>query len=101
MLVAQQSSNRYHTIEDFYSEINIDYITFNNLDKKDFVYSDNYLTINTVIKYNYGLLCSSTGKILSRTYLTNNKIHVKLHKKETYYLRLDSVFSSKYYIIRI
>ena len=99
-LVAQLSDKGYNAVEDFYEEINIDYIDF-NLKEVEFDYNKNYIKINTVIKYNYGLVCSDTGKVLSRSYLTDNKIPVKLRKKGTYYLRLDTPFSSRYYKIRI
>ena len=97
--VAQLSDKRF-AVEDFYSEINIGNIE-SEIETIDFNYNKDYLTINTVVKYNYGIICSESGKVISRTYLSNNKIHVRLYKKQTYYLRLDSKFSSKYYKIRI
>ena len=98
--VAQLSDKRYSAVEDFYSGINIENIE-SEIETIEFNYNKDYLTINTVVKYNYGLICSESGKVISRTYLSNNKIHVRLYKKQTYYLRLDSKFSSKYYKIRI
>ena len=97
---AQLSDKRYSAVEDFYSEIDIDNIE-SEIETIEFNYNKDFLTINTVVKYNFGIVCSDTGEVLSRTYLSNNKIHVRLYKEQTYYLRLDSSFSSKYYKIRI
>ncbi len=98
--VAQLSDKRYSAVEDFYSEINIENIEL-NIESINIDYNQNYLSINSIIKYKYGLICSDDGKVLLRTYMVNNKLPVKLYKKNTYYLRLDTYFSSKYYKIKI
>jgi len=98
--VAQLSDKRYSAVEDFYSEIDIDNIEVNS-DASNIVYHQNYLSINSIIRFKYGLICSDNGKVLLRTYLSNNKLPIKLNKKNTYYLRLDTYFSSKYYKLKI
>ena len=97
---AQLSDKRYSAVEDFYSEIDIENIE-SNIETIEFNYNKDYLTIDTVVKYNYGLICTDTGKVISIAYINNNKMHIRLYKKETYYLRLDSHFSSKYYRIQL
>lgn len=98
--VAQMSDKRYSAVEDFYYEINIEDIEL-NIESINIDYNQNYLSINSIIKYKYGLICSGDGKVLLRTYMVNNVLPVKLYKKNTYYLRLDTYFSSKYYKIKL
>jgi len=98
--VAQLSDKSYSAVEDFYSKLEIDNIEV-NVEQINFTYNRNYLSINSTIKYNYVLICTDDGTVISRTYLTNNRIPVRLHRKNTYILRLDSYFSTKFYKIRI
>ncbi len=99
-IFSQNISRNYNPVLDYYSNVDIESIEINDV-SIDVNYQKHILTINSIIKYNYGLICSDDGKVISRTYLNNNSIPVRLYKKETYFLRLDSYFSTKFYKIKI
>lgn len=97
---AQQSARSFVGVEGFYSKINVDKIEIEN-NCIPFSYTNKKLSFNTIEKFKYCQILNTNNDILARSYIRNNKINVKLLANQTYYVRLDSEFSKKYYQIKI
>ena len=96
---AQQSAKNKVGIDNYFEKLDVNIIKIEK-DSIPFVYNNNILLFNTYLKFKFCHITSSDNETVKRAYIRNNQIRVKLLPNQKYYLRLDTEFSKKYYIIK-